>query len=63
MRVEITAAPGIFTEGSLERLLAEQGTPYPHIVIEIEGEGSKRSDQSSLDLPSPLSGVHALLSV
>jgi hypothetical protein len=36
MKVEITTPPGIFAEGSLERILSQHGAPYPHIVIEMK---------------------------
>jgi len=35
MRVEITKPPGIFAEGMLTGVIAEQDTMAPHIVIEM----------------------------
>jgi hypothetical protein len=49
MRVEITTPPGIFAEGPLERLLSEQGVPYPHIVIEMKVTGASNPVKVTLD--------------
>jgi hypothetical protein len=49
MRAEITKTPGIFAEGTLERMLSEQGAPYPHIVIEMKVAGVDNPVKITLD--------------
>jgi hypothetical protein len=49
MKVEITTPPGIFAEGSLERILSQGGPPYPHIVIEMKVSGSNDPVHVTLD--------------
>jgi hypothetical protein len=39
MRVEITKPPGLFAEGILKRVISEQDTSSPHIVIEMSVTG------------------------
>jgi hypothetical protein len=50
MKVEITTPPGIFAEGSLERILSQQGAPYPHMVIEMKVTGSSYPVRVTLDI-------------
>ncbi len=50
MKVEITTPPGIFAEGSLERILSQHGAPYPHIVIEMKVTGSNYPVHVTLDV-------------
>jgi hypothetical protein len=49
MKVEITTPPGIFAEGSLDRILSQHGAPYPHIVIEMKVTGSNHQVKVTLD--------------
>jgi hypothetical protein len=50
MRVELTIPPGLIADGILERIVSEQGTPYPHIVIEMKVTGLDNPVKVTLDL-------------
>ena len=49
VRVEITKPPGIFADGTLKRVIAEQGAPCPHLVIEMEVDGISDPVKITLD--------------
>jgi hypothetical protein len=49
MRVAITTPPGIFVDGSLDRVIAEQDGAAAHIVIEMSITGGGSSAHVTVD--------------